>query len=125
MIYKKSESTIEGLPSTKKPMLKRQQRKTRRTLITKFSIMVILSNNYQPKANQNSPKTKWNVPNYYLNYIPISKKAYNIAQELKNIFEKTIDKIIGLSRLAKWHEKVSQSGFKSFNTISRSIINHS
>ncbi|WP_449756579.1 transposase [Flavobacterium xueshanense] len=33
-------------------------------------------------------------------------------------------KIIGLSRLAKWHEKVNQSGIKSFNTISRSIMNH-
>ncbi|CAH0334713.1 hypothetical protein FVB9288_00318 [Flavobacterium sp. CECT 9288] len=54
---------------------------------------------------------------------PDIEKAYNLAQELRNIFEKTTDKIIGLSRLAKWHEKVSQSGFKSFNTISRSIIN--
>ncbi|WP_396185524.1 transposase [Flavobacterium sp.] len=52
------------------------------------------------------------------------EKAYNLAQELRNIFEKTTDKIIGLSRLAKWHEKVNQSGFKSFNTISRSIMNH-
>ncbi|WP_220083884.1 transposase [Flavobacterium omnivorum] len=32
---------------------------------------------------------------------------------------------MGLSRLAKWHEKVNQAGFKSFNTISRSIMNHS
>jgi transposase len=43
---------------------------------------------------------------------------------LRNIFEKTSDKIIGFARLAKWHEKVNQSGFKSFNTISRSIMNH-
>ena len=55
---------------------------------------------------------------------PDIEKAYNLAQELRNIFEKTSDKIIGLSRLAKWHEKVNQSGFKSFNTISRSIMNH-
>ena len=55
---------------------------------------------------------------------PDIEKAYNLAQDLRNIFEKTTDKIIGLSRLAKWHEKVNQSGFKSFNTISRSIINH-
>jgi hypothetical protein len=31
---------------------------------------------------------------------------------LRNIFEKTTDKIMGLSRLARWHEKVNQSGFK-------------
>ena len=55
---------------------------------------------------------------------PDIEKAYNLAQDLRNIFEKTTDKIIGLSRLAKWHEKVNQSGFKSFNTISRSIMNH-
>jgi hypothetical protein len=28
------------------------------------------------------------------------EKAYNLAQDLRNIFEKTTDKIIGLSRLA-------------------------
>jgi transposase len=55
---------------------------------------------------------------------PDIQKAYDLAQELRNIFEKTTDKIIGLSRLAKWHEKVNQFGFKSFNTISRSIENH-
>jgi transposase len=55
---------------------------------------------------------------------PNIEKAYDLAQDLRNIFEKTTDKIIGLSRLARWHEKVNQSGFKSFNTISRSIMNH-
>jgi transposase len=55
---------------------------------------------------------------------PDIQKAYDLAQDLRNIFEKTTDKIIGLSRLAKWHEKVNQAGFKSFNTISRSIENH-
>jgi hypothetical protein len=39
-----------------------------------------------------------------LNY-PDIEKAYNLAQDLRNIFEKTTDKIIGLSRLARWHEK--------------------
>ena len=55
---------------------------------------------------------------------PDIEKAYDLAQDLRNIFEKTTDKIIGLSRLARWHEKVNQSGFKAFNTISKSIINH-
>lgn len=52
------------------------------------------------------------------------KKAYNITQGLRNIFENTTDKIIGVARLVKWDEKVNQSAFKSFNTISRTIINH-
>jgi len=51
-------------------------------------------------------------------------KGYNLTQELRGIFENTTDKIIGFAKLAKWHEKVYQSGFKSFNTISRTITNH-
>jgi transposase len=55
---------------------------------------------------------------------PDLKKAYDLAQELSNIFTNTTEKIYGLTRLAKWHEKVRQSGFKSFNTVARSIENH-
>jgi transposase len=55
---------------------------------------------------------------------PDIEKAYQLCQDLRNIFENTTDKIYGLSKLAKWHEKVAQSEFKSFNTISRSIQNH-
>ncbi|GGC57732.1 DDE transposase [Pedobacter quisquiliarum] len=55
---------------------------------------------------------------------PKLKQAYNLSLKLSNIFEKTTDKLYGLARLAKWHEAVRQSGFKSFNTISRSIQYH-
>ncbi len=55
---------------------------------------------------------------------PHIDKAYGLAQDLRNVFENTTDKIYGLSRLAKWHEKVNQCQFKSFNTISRTIQNH-
>jgi transposase len=55
---------------------------------------------------------------------PDIHKAYSLTQDLCTIFEKTTDKIIGFAKLAKWHEKVNQSEFKSFNTISRTIINH-
>ena len=54
---------------------------------------------------------------------PNLEKACNLAKDLRNIFEKTADKIIGLSRLDKWYENVNQSGFKSFNTISRTLMN--
>ncbi|WP_343785679.1 transposase [Wandonia haliotis] len=40
------------------------------------------------------------------------------------MYQNTKDKIHGYTRLAQWHEKVVQSGFKSFNTISRTIMNH-
>ena len=55
---------------------------------------------------------------------PDIEKAYQLSQDLRNVFENTTDKIYGLSKLAKWHEKVAQAEFKSFNTISRSIQNH-
>jgi transposase len=74
-------------------------------------------------------KSKWSQnqierANLLFDLYPDIQKAYDLTQELRNIFEKTIDKIVGFARLAKWHEKVNQSGFKSFNTISRTIINH-
>lgn len=52
---------------------------------------------------------------------PIIEKAYYLAQELSWIFTNTKEKIYGLTRLAKWCEKVEQSGFKTFNTISKTI----
>jgi transposase len=55
---------------------------------------------------------------------PKLKQAYNLSMNLSNIFEHTTDKLYGLARLAKWHEAVRQSGFKAFNTISRSIQHH-
>jgi transposase len=55
---------------------------------------------------------------------PDLKKAYELSQNLSWIFENTMDKTIGLSRLAKWYEKVRQSGFKSFNSIARTMSIH-
>ncbi|WP_421825546.1 ISAon1 family transposase [Larkinella sp.] len=55
---------------------------------------------------------------------PDLKKAYDLSQALSQIFENTTDKLYGLARLAKWHEKVRQCGFKAFNTVARSIQNH-
>lgn len=74
-------------------------------------------------------KSKWSViqterAQILFELYPDIQKAYDLTQDLRNIFEKTTDKILGFAKLAKWHEKVNQSGFKSFNTISRTIINH-
>jgi len=52
------------------------------------------------------------------------KKAYDLAQNLSWIFENTKDKTVGLTRLAHWYEKVRQSGFKSFNSIARTMSIH-
>lgn len=55
---------------------------------------------------------------------PDIKKAYDLTQNLAWIFTNTTDKVYAYTRLAKWHEKVEQAGFKAFNTISRTITNH-
>jgi transposase len=55
---------------------------------------------------------------------PNLKEAYSLALDFSNIFTNTTEKINGLTRLAKWHEKVRQSGFKLFNTVAKSIENH-
>lgn len=58
------------------------------------------------------------------NRYPDIEIAYQLTQKLSWIFNHTKDKIYAFTRLAKWHEKVEQTGFKSFNTLSRTIINH-
>lgn len=55
---------------------------------------------------------------------PTLREAYDLSQKLSWIFSSTKDKLYAFARLAKWNEQVEQSGFKSFNTISRTIINH-
>jgi len=55
---------------------------------------------------------------------PDIKQAYDLSQRLSWIYEKTEDKILARTRLALWIEKVRQSGFKSFNTISNTINTH-
>lgn len=55
---------------------------------------------------------------------PDLKKAYQLGEDLRYIFNHTSEKIYALTRLAKWHEKVRQAGFKAFNTVAKTIENH-
>lgn len=55
---------------------------------------------------------------------PDIAKASGLVQDLAGVFQNTKNKIYALTNLARWHEKVRQSEFKSFNTISRTINNH-
>lgn len=55
---------------------------------------------------------------------PNLKTAYGLSFGLSQVFENTTDKVFALANLAKWYEKVRQTGFKAFNTIARSIKNH-
>jgi transposase len=57
-------------------------------------------------------------------YYPNLKRAYSLSQKLSWIFEKTKDKTLALNRLAHWYEALSQAGFKSFNTIAKTMTIH-
>lgn len=58
------------------------------------------------------------------NLFPSIKKAYELSQGLSYIFENNNDKNVARLKLAQWYDKVENEGFKSFNTISRSIQMH-
>jgi len=55
---------------------------------------------------------------------PDIKKAYGLTHSLRLIFSKTKDKAVAFTKLAQWYNQVSESEFKSFNTISATIHVH-
>lgn len=52
---------------------------------------------------------------------PDIKKAYGLTHSLRMIFSKTKDKGVAYTKLARWFNDISESGFKSFNTISATV----
>ena len=55
---------------------------------------------------------------------PDIKKAYNLTHSLRMIFSHTNVKGVAYTKLAKWFNDITDSGFKSFNTISATIYAH-
>lgn len=55
---------------------------------------------------------------------PALEKAYQLSRELCRIYQHSKIKGIALTKLARWYDKVEKSGFKSFNTVARTIQNH-
>jgi transposase len=55
---------------------------------------------------------------------PTIKETYYLAQKLSFIFENNTDKDVARVKLAKWYTDVEASGYKAFNTISKSIYHH-
>jgi len=55
---------------------------------------------------------------------PDIKEAYNLTHSLRMIFSKTKIKGVAYTKLAKWFNDITDSGFKSFNTISATIYSH-
>lgn len=55
---------------------------------------------------------------------PDIKKAYGLTHSLRMIFTQTKEKGVAYTRLAKWFNDITDSGFKSFNTISATVYAH-
>ncbi|MGB5988691.1 MAG: transposase [Marinifilaceae bacterium] len=55
---------------------------------------------------------------------PDIKEAYSLVHSLRLIFSKTKDQGIARTKLAQWYNKVTDSGFKSFNSISATIYTY-
>lgn len=55
---------------------------------------------------------------------PDIKKAYSLTHSLRMIFSTTKVKGVAYTKLAKWFNDVTDSGFKAFNTISATIYTH-
>ena len=55
---------------------------------------------------------------------PDIKKAYSLTHSLRMIYSHTNSKGVAYTKLAKWFNDVTESEFKSFNTISATIYSH-
>ena len=58
------------------------------------------------------------------NKYPTIKDTYQLAQKLSYIFENNTDKDVARTKLALWYNEVEASGYKAFNTISKTIFHH-
>lgn len=56
---------------------------------------------------------------------PDLKEAYWLSQHLRAIFNKRSCKDAARLNLARWYNRVAESGFKSFNTIAATFYEHS
>lgn len=55
---------------------------------------------------------------------PDIKEAFSLTHQLRLIFSKTKDKAVAYTKLAHWYNQVTETGYKSFNTISATIYTH-
>lgn len=51
-------------------------------------------------------------------------QAYALAQKLSWIYNHSCTKSLALTRLAQWYDQVEKAGFKTFNTLSKTIQLH-
>ncbi|WP_236548076.1 transposase [Polaribacter septentrionalilitoris] len=79
------------------------------------------------KAPSNWTKNQYERSQIIFKEYPDIKTAFNLGQNLRNIFNPAKSIEIGYTKLAHWYNEVEQSGFRAFNTITinyRSILNY-
>jgi transposase len=74
-------------------------------------------------AEKWSPSQKQRARILFSQY-PDIQKAFSLTHQLRLIFSKTKDKASAYTKLARWYNEVTESEFKSFNTISATIYTH-
>lgn len=62
--------------------------------------------------------------NILFKHYPILKRAYDLAMELRGIFNQNIDPVRALGLLNQWYEKISAIGNVSFRTVIKTFKNH-
>lgn len=55
---------------------------------------------------------------------PTLKQAYNLTNQLRIIYNSSNSKAIAMTKLAYWYDRVAESGFKKFNTVTATIYHH-
>lgn len=75
------------------------------------------------------PSSKWTPTQVYRSELlfsqyPELEKAYDLSQQLREIFNKKISSQVAYKKLALWYQNVETMGFKSFLTIANTIQNN-
>jgi len=55
---------------------------------------------------------------------PDLEKAYNLSDGLRKIYNQNIQKSVAMLKLAHWFREVEESGFKSFNILTKTIMHN-
>ena len=55
---------------------------------------------------------------------PDIEKAYRLSNQLFSIYQNTKSKGIAFTKLAQWYREIEESGFKSFNTVMKTVQLH-
>ena len=73
------------------------------------------------KAPDNWTPSQYERAKILFNQYPDIKKAFNLVQGLRNIFNTATSIQTAYTKLAHWYKDVEQTGFRAFNTIANTI----